>query len=66
MKDKKKAVTEARGILRQLDSLMLIAQDSAEKNTDLDPSVFADALDVMRRLVRKVDKALESTESQQV
>lgn len=66
MKDKKKAVTEARGILRQLDSLMLIAQDSAEKNTDLDPSVFADALDVMRGLVRKVDKALESTESQQV
>ena len=66
MKDKKKAVTEARGILRQLDSLMLITQDSAEKNTDLDPSVFADALDVMRGLVRKVDKALESTESQQV
>jgi len=66
MKDKKKTVTEARGILRQLDSLMLIAQDSAEKNTDLDPSVFADALDVMRGLVRKVDKALESTESQQV
>ena len=66
MKDKKKAVTEARGILRQLDSLMLIAQDSAEKNTDLDPSVFADALDVMRRLVRKGDNALESTESQQV
>lgn len=66
MKDKKQAVTEARGILRQLDSLMLIAQDSAEKNTDLDPSVFADALDIMRGLVRKVNKALEAAESQQV
>lgn len=65
MNDKKKSVTEAQGILRRLESLMLITQDSAE-DTDLDPSIYADALDVMRGMVRKVEKILENLDCQQV
>ena len=60
MLNKDQAISETLTFLHQLDSLVLITQDSAERAT-VDPSVIADVLEIMHGMVEQATKRLAAT-----